>query len=63
MKEHLIIVAVALIIEYALSWGTTVGIIKLITLCFHINFSLLFATGIWLALCLVKMMFHSRGNK
>lgn len=44
----------AYIITMALSWGVTVGIIKLITLCFGWEFSLLVATGVWLALLLIK---------
>ena len=47
-------VFVALVIAYALSWGVTVGIIKLITICFGWEFSLLVATGVWLILLLIK---------
>lgn len=45
---------VAFVIGTALSWGASVGIIKLITLCFGWEFSLLVATGVWLALLLIK---------
>lgn len=37
-----------LIVGYGLSWAVTVGIIKLITLCFGWGFSLAHATGCWL---------------
>ena len=47
------IYVIGLIIAYGLSWLFTVGIIKLITICFGIGFSLLTATGIWLVMLLV----------
>lgn len=47
-----IIFVVAII--FGFSWGVTVGIIKLITLCFGLAFSLPIATGIWLILVLVS---------
>lgn len=37
-----------------LSWLLTIGIIKLITICFGLTFSLLTATGIWLVLLLIS---------
>lgn len=42
-----------LIVFLAFSWICTCGIIKLITLCFSLNFSWKIATGIWLILCLI----------
>jgi len=56
MKVILVAIAVY-VFGYALSWAITVGIIKLITLCFSLNFSLLPATGIWLILCAIKLIF------
>ena len=41
---------IAFVVYCGLSWLVTVGIIKLITLCFGWSFSLLTATGIWLIL-------------
>ena len=41
-------------IVYSLSWALTVGLIKLICLCFGIAFSLKVATGIWLILCILR---------
>jgi hypothetical protein len=57
MRKGLVII-IALIVGYAISWAVIVGIIKLITMCFSIGFSLPVATGIWLILCLLKLVFH-----
>ena len=57
MRKGLILI-IGLIVGYAISWAFTVGIIKLITMCFSIEFSLSVATGIWLILCLLKLVFH-----
>ena len=53
-----LVVVLALVIGYAISWAIIVGIIKLITICFSIEFSLPVATGIWLILCLLKLVFY-----
>lgn len=47
-----VIIITALV--YAISWAITVGLIKLICLCFCIEFSLKLATGIWLIMCLLR---------
>lgn len=47
----------ALFFIIGLSWGATCGIIKLITLCFGLDFSWAIATGIWLCLCLLSTVF------
>lgn len=52
-----LITAVILVGGFALSWGICVGVMKLITLCFKWDFSLLVATGIWLVLCLLDKTF------
>lgn len=49
---------VTAILLYAFSWGITVGLIKLITICFGIKFKLAYATGIWLIICLIKILFN-----
>lgn len=54
-----VLIAIAI---YALSWSVTVGIIKLITLCFGWNFSLIVATGIWLVIMLLRSIFHVTVN-
>lgn len=43
----------------ALSWVITCGIIKLITMCFGLTFSLGVATGIWLICILLKGLFSN----
>lgn len=40
-----------------ISWGATVGIIYLITLCFNLHFNIVTATGIWLLMFLIKSLF------
>lgn len=60
--KHILIVIGIFLAVMALSWGATVGIIKLITLCFGWNFSLLIATGIWLAMFLVSACFKSNNS-
>ena len=44
---------------FGLSWIATVGIIKLITLCFGWSFSWITATGIWLIMLIVTSVFKS----
>lgn len=41
-----------------ISWIATCGIIKLITLCFGLRFSWVWATGIWLVMYLLKSIFN-----
>ena len=63
MRKGLILI-IGLVVGYAISWVITVGIIKLIAMCFSIGFSLPVATGIWLILCLLKLVFHkSEGRR
>lgn len=57
MRKILVFV-VAMAVGYALSWVFCVGIMKLMTMCFSWPFSLSVATGIWLILCLLKLLFH-----
>ena len=45
------------ILAIALSWGITSAIVWLITLCFGLEFNLLYATGIWLMLSLLSSVF------
>lgn len=62
--SKILVAVLALVIGYTISWGITVGVIKLITMCFSIGFSLPVATGIWLVLCLLKLFFHkSEGRR
>lgn len=52
-------VLLAVVAICALSWIVTCGIIKLITMCFGLTFSLGVATGIWLICILLKSLFSS----
>ena len=45
--SRILVAVLALVIGYAMRWVITVGVIKLITMCFSIGFSLPVATGIW----------------
>lgn len=54
----LIIILSVLILGYGISWAVTVGIIKLITICFGCGFSLAYATGVWLVLILLWITFR-----
>lgn len=58
------VIAVILIVVFSLgfSWGITVGLIKLITMCFGWQFSLPIATGIWLVTLLLKPIFTSNSK-
>ena len=52
-----ILVVLLTIATIGLSWITTCGIIKLITMCFGWTFSWGIATGIWLIMCLARTIF------
>lgn len=54
----LLTLLLVLTIGYGLSWAVTVGIIKLITICFGLTFSMARATGVWLVLMLIWITFH-----
>ena len=45
-----------------LEWIITVGIIKLITMCFRWTFKWPVATGIWLIICILQSIFKSNVN-
>ena len=49
-----LIFILAVMLVYTLSWIITVGIIKLITMCFGLTFKWSVATGIWLCLCVIQ---------
>lgn len=53
-----VILAVLLfILVEALSFGVTVGLLYLISLCFSLQFNILVATGIWLIIELIRPKF------
>lgn len=49
-----LIFILAVMLAYALSWIITVGVIKLITMCFGLTFKWSVSTGIWLCLCVIQ---------
>lgn len=51
----ILVVAAILVI----SWLPTCGIIKLITMCFGLEFKWSVATGIWIILCLLEALFFA----
>ena len=57
-----VVVILLLIVCYGISWIVTCGIIKLITMCFGLEFSLAVATGIWLIICILKSIFNVTVN-
>lgn len=56
MKKALFKILIFLI-AIIVSYFCTVGLIKLITLCFGLKFSWLVATGIWLSMFLLNSIF------
>lgn len=52
-----------IILTYGVSWITTCGIIKLVTICFGWTFKWSVATGIWLILALLSSTFTSHSSK
>lgn len=57
-----LVVIVILVLGCVLSWCVVVGLIKLITMCFGLVFNIKIATGIWLLIVLIKLIF-SRKDK
>lgn len=55
-----ILTIVLVAVSLGIDWMLTCGIIKLITLCFSIDFSWSVATGLWLVMCLIKFIFRGR---
>lgn len=51
-----IIILVTTIATLGISWGICCGLLKLISICFGLNFSIKVATGIWLALAFIKLL-------
>lgn len=56
-----VIIAVAL--GSAISWGVICLAVWLICLCFGLTFNILHATGIWIALLIIKGVFRSTKSK
>lgn len=58
-----VLVVLLLAVMYATSWAIVCGLLKLITMCLDLPFSLSVATGIWLIICLIKLVFGRSGGK
>ena len=58
--KRFIVSALIIALTYAISWAITIGILYLISLCFSWEFNLLIATGVWLVMCLVKLLFPNK---
>ena len=56
------VVILLLAVCYGISYIVTCGIIKLITMCFGLEFSWAIATGIWLIICILKSIFNVTVN-
>lgn len=57
-----VVVILIVAVCYGISWIVTCGIIKLIIMCFGLEFSLAVATGIWLIICILKSIFNVTVN-
>ena len=62
MKKDILTTVLVIVGLVFLEWITTVGIIKLITMCFGWTFKWSVATGIWLILCILQSIFKSNIN-
>lgn len=47
----------AFVAVLGVSWIGTCGILKLVTMCFDLEFSWSIATGVWLCMCLLSSVF------
>ena len=61
--KAVLIVAALFILGCGVSYGIVVGLIKLITICFSLTFSLRVATGIWLGVLLFNLLFFKGKSK
>ena len=62
MKKDILTTVLVIVGLVFLEWITTVGIIKLITMCFGWTFKWSVATGIWLIICIHQSIFKSNIN-
>ena len=62
MKKDILTIVLVIIGLVFLEWIITVGIIKLITMCFGWTFKWSVATGIWLIICILQSIFKSNVN-
>ena len=62
MKKDILTIILVIVGLVFLEWIITVGIIKLITICFGWTFKWSVATGIWLIICILQSIFKSNVN-
>ena len=62
MKKDILTTVLVIAGLVFLEWIITVGIIKLITMCFGWTFKWSVATGIWLIICILQSIFKSNVN-
>ena len=62
MKKDILTIVLVIVGLVFLEWIITVGIIKLITMCFGWTFKWSVATGIWLIICILQSIFKSNMN-
>ena len=62
MKKDILTIILVIVGLVFLEWIITVGIIKLITMCFGWTFKWSVATGIWLIICILQSIFKSNAN-
>lgn len=62
MKKDILTIILVIVGLVFLEWIVTVGIIKLITMCFGWTFKWSVATGIWLIICILQSIFKSNVN-
>lgn len=62
MKKDILTIVLVIVGLVFLEWIITVGIIKLITMCFGWTFKWSVATGIWLIICILQSIFKSNVN-
>ena len=58
-----IVVVLCLAILLGMSWIVTCGLIKLITMCFGLEFSWPVATGIWLIMIMLRNILNATVKK
>ena len=62
MKKDILTIVLVIVGLVFLEWIITVGIIKLITMCFGWTFKWSVATGIWLIICILQSIYTSNVN-
>ena len=62
MKKDILTIILVIVGLVFLEWIITVGIIKLITMCFGWTFKWSVATGIWLIICILQSIFKINVN-